>query len=148
MENVTTALKIAAAVVITILIIGIAFTIYNKSKSTTDSAMNQMDNLTTTLNESDFTQYDGATVTGTDVLNVINKYRNDILCVTVDNGRTETEYIYNSTLSAVSTNNIADAKDRSNLNKYINPNASFVGEVIRDEQTGTIIGLKFSIRVR
>lgn len=148
MDNVTKALMIAASTVITILIIGIGFTIYNKSKSSSDAALNQMDNLNTTLAESDFTQYDGTSVTGTDVINIINKYRNEVICVTVNNGRTETEYIYNSSLSAVSTNSIADAKDKSNLNKYINPNATFTGEVIRDAQTNTITGLKFTIRVR
>ena len=100
------AIGIGAAITFTILIIIIGYNVLNKGEETVNVALEQNDNLTTQLIESKYTKYDGATVTGSDVLNCIKSLKGEVICITVNNGKQVTEYLYNSTL----TNDLTEAK--------------------------------------
>lgn len=97
--------------------------------------------------ESEFTMYDATEVTGSQVINVIRKYEQENtekICIEVDNKKSVNDYVYTADLSAKSDKKAVDAKDKSDLTNYINPSSMFLGEVVRDEDTGTIIMVKFT----
>lgn len=141
-ENTSRPLIIAAGIILAMLIIGLAFTIYTVSKDVADEGVNQIANLATTLNESEFTQWEGDTITGSQVVSIIKQFNNEVVCIQVANGNNTTEYIYNSTLTATA-NDVTVATTRSSAS-YITPSAQFYCTVIRDAKTDAIIGLNFT----
>lgn len=147
MDNVLKVILIGAGVIFAMLLVALGYKIFNKGEESVNIALEQTDDFTTQLIESKYTKYDGVTVTGSDVLNCIKSLKGEVICITVNNGKQVTEYLYNSTLTNDLTDNLSDmlkeAKNVSNLNKYINPNAKFEGEIVRDADTDTIIGITF-----
>ena len=98
-----------------------------------DRGYAQLDNTTEAILESEFTIYEASERTGSTVISVVSKYEQEgtKICIEVDNGSgSYTQYCYNKDLST-----------------YINPKAPFIGHVVRDEATGTIIGLQFKNNV-
>lgn len=99
------------------------------------------------LLESEFTKFDATEITGSQVINVIKQYEqtdSEKICIEVDNKKSVNDYVYTADLSAKSDRKAVDAKDKGDLTNYINPSSMFLGEVIRDEDTGTIIMVKFT----
>lgn len=141
-ENTSRPLIIAAGIILAMLIIGLAFTIYTVSKDVADEGVNQIANLATTLNESEFTQWEGDTITGSQVVSIIKQFSNEVCCISVNNGSGVTEYIYKSDLSAPASN-VTVATDKTAPATYITPSAQFYCTVIRDANTDAIIGLSF-----
>lgn len=93
--------------------------------------------------------YDGMSVSGSEVINVVNKFKNDTISVVVVNklgtktyyGYTASEGVTHSTLGGSVKTDIKAAQKIGNAS-YINPNAQFVCTVLRDINN-TIIGIKF-----
>lgn len=142
-------LKTAAVVVLAVALILVAFKVKDSSTKTIDSAIAQNNSFSTELVESKFTQYDGQTVTGSDVINAIKSLKGEVVCVIVNNGKQETQYLYNASLTQDLTDDLSamlkEAKNKQNMNKYINPAATFDGEIIRDSDTDAITGIRFTI---
>ena len=93
--------------------------------------------------------YDGLEVSGSEVVNVINKYKNDEFGVIVETNKSTTNYINNITVDAnnvatLGSSSSASIKDTTNVRNsaYINQNAQFVGEALRDSNNA-IIGIRF-----
>lgn len=157
-ENTSRPLIIAAGLILAMLIIALAFGIYNTSKDTANDAVSQITNLSTTLAESEFTQWEGQTVTGSQVVSLIKQFQTDTCAVVVDNngavagGVTNYGYVLTSgfttttgTLTnARSTSTVAMATDKTNSGAYVTPSASFTCTVIRDANTEAIVGLYFT----
>ena len=115
-----------------------------------DTASQQLDNTTESLLESEFTIYEASERTGSTVISIVSKYEQEgtKICIEVDNGSgSYVPYCYANDLTAKSDNKIVDAKNKSDLTTYINPKAPFLGHVVRDEATGSIIGLQFKNNV-
>lgn len=148
MENATKGLLMAATLIIVILLIGIGFNVANKSESAVDAGLKEIDKMTTQLSENSYTQYDGNEITGAEVKNAIKRFATEKICIKVNNGKQETEYIYNESLTTDLSANVTDmlleANDKGNLSKYINPNAIFLGRIVRDPDTDAIIGITFT----
>ena len=154
-ENTSRPLIIAAGIILAMLIIALAFTIYNVSKDTTDDAVGQISNLNTTLSESEFTQWEGDTVTGAQVVSIIKQFQNETCGIIVENGSgTEANYGGNALASGFTTtvgtlttgnapNTVADATNKAQSTTYITPSAQFYCTVIRDSSTEAIVGLYF-----
>ena len=118
-------------------------------RSNTNSANNvaaEMEQMNESLLETEFTKYDASEVTGSQVINAIKQYEQEKedICIIVNNGRSETEYVKTQDLSSEASAKIKDAKKKSDLSHYISPSAIFLGEVIRDVDTDTIIAIKFT----
>ena len=103
------------------------------------------------MSESEFTMYDGMEVRGSEVVNVLNKYKNDYIGIQVKTKKNTAGdwYIYNvsiasgvATIGTASTNNISDTMNET-LNEYVNPNGSFMGSLVRDAN-GTVAALIFN----
>lgn len=148
MDNIWKWVTIGLGGIVVVSLAILVFNLMNGQEETIKVVDEKSSQFTTQLMESEFTQYDGTTVTGSDVINCIKRMKQEVICITVNNGRQATEYIYSSNLSTDLTGNLTamlkDAKDKSNLDKYINPAARFEGEVIRDASTDTIIGITFT----
>lgn len=148
MDNIWKFVLIALGGIVTIFIAIKIFDVFSEQSDTIDAVSEQSSEFTTQMTESLYTQYDGVTIKGSEVINVIKKMKSDVICIKVNNGKQETEYLYNAALTTDLTGDLTDmlkeARNKQNMNKYINPNASFEGEVIRDPDTDTIIGITFT----
>ncbi len=139
-------LRIIFAIVITCLIIGFVFVIWSTTKETGNSALTQANKLNVAMAESEYTQYDGAFITGSEVYNVIKQHSNDDICIKViTTGGGTTFYICDASLTPIDattqTTNMNNARKKSEAS-YINPNSKFYGSVIKNDND-TIIGVVF-----
>ena len=136
-ESGNSALRIAMGVIITVLVCTMGFGLYMLSKSTTSSAQRQVNKLSNQMAESEYTQYEGVEVTGTEVVNVIKQFqKDDVIIEVVVSGSTQ-DY------GVDQTGTISDATDRTSAN-YINPNSMFLGSIERDPNTDAILKLIFT----
>jgi hypothetical protein len=92
------------------------------------------------------TMYDNTEVSGSEVINVIRKFSDEMIGVKVQTKKNTSSYIYqfndgDGTLKSPSS---LDYKTAQNVtgNNYINPTGRFLGSVVRDAN-GTITGLSF-----
>ena len=96
--------------------------------------------------ESDKTIYDGVTVSGSEVLNVIKKYQGKSFGILVRTNKIETYYgvVFNpdsGALTGQAGKAYTDAINPVN-DHYINPYGNFKGRVVRDANN-VIVGLVF-----
>jgi hypothetical protein len=147
MENSLKGLILAAGVIITCIVIGLGFYIAREARDTAANGAGQISKLNAEFNESDKVMYDGLEVSGSEVVNVINKFKNASISVKVATNKCIISYIYGLTLDGkqLGSKSSADVKDaqKTSNTSYINPNAQFLGEIIRDVNN-TIIGIAFS----
>lgn len=147
MDNSLKGLILAAGTIITCIVIGLGFYIAREARDTASSGAGQISKLNAEFNESDKVMYDGLDVSGSEVINLINKYRDDNISIKVVTKKT-TVY-YGKTLAAsetsISGDSLASVKDaqKATSNTFINQNAQFSGEVLRDSNN-VIIGISFS----
>ncbi len=162
MDNITKALIIIAGLVLTGILIAYALGVFNSAKATGDNTAANMTNQMTQMNESRYTQYDGAILTGEQVRSVINQFESDEIGITVNNKQeTRTTVMgYDSTKTGTAkyikddmakADKLAEAEEAARVRKskdindasYINPSWSFYGIVNRNADTGAIIGISF-----
>ncbi len=150
MDNALKAIMIGVGVVITLAVISIGFLILRQGQDTSKNALNKIDNMNTSLAESDYTLYDGLEVSGSEVLNTIRKFKSEYIAIQVKTGRdaSGTWYIYNATESNGTAQvegeidfDLSDALDPA-TNQYINPNGRFLGSVLRDTN-GSVSAIVF-----
>lgn len=108
------------------------------------------------IENEEFTRYQDADVSGSEVLNLIKRYDggNVGIIITIATGNTSTSTCYCKGLSCsngvasysdgVTLGTVTDAKDVTKPTKYINPTKKFTGEVLKDA-AGNIIGLHFTL---
>lgn len=136
MENSLKGLILAAGTIITCVVISLGFFISREAKDTAANGANQINKLNAEFLESDKTIYEGATVSGSEVINVIKRFAGERLAVCVSTNKSVICYGYNLDMSngnigEKSQSNITNAYSEEN-NAYINPYATFKGKIIRD----------------
>ena len=136
MENSLKGLILAAGTIITCVVISLGFFISREAKNTASNGANQINQLNLEFSESDKIMYDGAKISGSEVLSVIKKFENEKIAVMVKTNKTTTTYGYtinltNGELGGISGNKISEAYNEAG-NEYINPYASFRGSIVRD----------------
>ncbi len=146
MENSLKGLILAAGTIITCIVIGLGFYIAREARDTAAGGAGQISKLNAEFNESDKVMYDGLEVSGSEVINVVNKFKNNNIGIKVSTMKGTTYYIHvlnenDTSLGGVSSASIKDAQKSAN-NTFINPNAQFVGEIYRDINQA-IIGISF-----
>lgn len=147
MDNSLKGLILAAGTIITCIVISLGFYISREARDTAASGAGQISKLNAEFNESDKVMYDGLSVSGSEVVNVVNKFKNGDISIQVNTKKSSTYYvnvlddkqteIIGSSSAAVKT------AQNSQSNTYINPNGQFLGSIIRDVNY-TIIGIIFS----
>ncbi len=146
MENSLKGLMLAAGTIITCLVISLGFFISREAKDTATNGVNQIGGLNAEFAAGDKTIYDGALVSGSEVLNVIKKYSKDTIGVYVKTGKSST--YYNSEFDLTSGDYISDNKNTYDLaldnskDTYINPYGNFMGRVVTDGNN-TVTGIEF-----
>lgn len=146
MENSLKGLILAAGTIITCVVISLGFFIAREAKDTASNGANQINKLNSEFVESDKVIYDGATVSGSEVLNVIKKFQNDKIGIMVKTNKSTTCYGYifdeeTGDISKKSDTEYEVAAD-SDSNMYINPYVNFEGKLIRDSNE-VITGIVF-----
>lgn len=136
-ESGNSALRIAGGVIITVLVITLAFGIYTVAKGTSSSATQQINRLSGQMSESMYTQYEGVQITGSEVINIIKQFDKDDIIVEVVIGTSTADY------GNGSGGTLTDATDRSSSN-YINHNSMFLGSIERDADTDAIKKIIFT----
>ena len=147
MENSLKGLILAAGTIITCVVISLGFFISREAKETAANGANQINKLNSEFVESDKIIYDGATVSGSEVVNVIKKMKRDKIGICVVTNKSTTYYGYEFDKSTGEllkevTGGYEEACISTNV-KYINPYADFRGKVIRDEND-VITGILFT----
>ena len=141
-------LEIIGGILAAAMIMLFAFSRINQAKDTAGKADEIVNSMTNALENDKYTQYDGATVKGNEVLSFIQTSKSDVICVVVKNGTDTTEYIRKlSDLSQAAAGKIADAKNKALVTtKYIDPSVNYDGRVLylNDDPTQTIIGVEFT----
>lgn len=95
MENSMDALKLAVAAIIVAVVIGVAFQYVKKGTNLNNQASSTLDSALAGLSNSDKQMYDGTSMTGSDVIDCINKFKDTDVYVVV-NTRDGVAYIYNN----------------------------------------------------
>lgn len=130
------ALLIAASTIITCIIVGLGFSMAREAKQIGNYVVKELHSYRVAVEEQDYTKYDGVTVYGTDVVNLM-KYivsvKESGICVAVE-GRGES-LIYET------EEDINKAQEIGSV-YYIVPTAEYTGEVKRN-QNDVIVEIRF-----
>jgi hypothetical protein len=147
MDNSLKGLILAAGTIITCIVISLGFYISREARDTAASGAGQISKLNAEFNESDKVMYDGLNVSGSEVVNVINKFKNGDIAIQVNTKKCSTYYvnILDDKQTVINGSSSASVKTAQNSlsSVYINPNAQFQGSIIRDVNN-TIIGIIFA----
>lgn len=130
-------------VAIACLVGGLLFWIYDAGKESVTGSVNDITKTTARVEESKFTQYDGAEITGSQVVSAVTSFKGENIYVSVDNGRAVTYYLWDENFTTENPTKIKELSNKKNLSTYANPSSSFLGEVIRDRDTEAIVGISF-----
>lgn len=146
MENSLKGLMLAAGTIVTCLIISLGFFIAKEAKDSATAGANQISKLNNEFLENDKVIYDATEVSGSEVINVIRKFRNETIGIVVTTKKQTTSYHYavdevTGKLTKTSNNEYKVGKTIT-AGDYINPTARFTGKIIRDSNS-TIVGIKF-----
>ena len=146
MENSLKGLILAAGTIITCVVISLGFFISREAKDTASNGANQINKLNSEFVESDKVIYDGATVSGSEVLNVIKKFSDEKIGILVKTNKSDTYYGYRFSESSGEISNEAGSDYQAALESdgvhYINPYVNFVGKLVRDKND-VITGIIF-----
>ncbi|MBO5245910.1 MAG: hypothetical protein J6B28_01470 [Eubacterium sp.] len=146
MENSLKGLMLAAGIIITCIIISLGFYIAREASDTASSGTGQINELQAEFADTSKTMYENTEVSGSEVINVIRKFSDEMIGVKVQTKKQTSYYIYqfsdvDGSLKGAATLDYTSAQVPTNGN-YINPTGRFLGAVVRDAN-GTITGLSF-----
>ena len=146
MENSLKGLMLAAGIIITCIIISLGFYIAREASDTASSGTGQINELQAEFADTSKTMYENTEVSGSEVINVIRKFSDEMIGVKVQTKKNTSYYIYQFSDADGSLKNVSPLDYKSAQNavsaNYINPTGRFLGSVVRDAN-GTITGLSF-----
>ena len=138
-------LELIAVIAFTLMIIAGVKVGVDSSGTTMNLAVNKMTNMGVSIEESEYTNYDGVVVKGSTVISFIKDQiaQNAEICIEVITPKGTTSYVYtDGTLATKSTALISSALSKKNT-AYINPAGDFLGASTRDA-TDTITIMTFT----
>lgn len=110
-ETISKALLIVGGISLALLLISFVYSAYTSQADNAQLAISKTNEMNNSLMESEYTQYDAVTVSGSEVVNVIKKHAKDELYICVVIGSNTTYYNRDASLNEVSTSAI-DAKKK------------------------------------
>lgn len=155
MENSLKMLMIGAAVAITLAIITAGFYILRQGQGIMKSSSEKVNQISSEIEESEFTIYENQEVSGSEIVNLVRKYREDRIGIYVKTGKATNgtwyinkindvnndDEVYVGTIDSTNGESLSTLLDEEN-DEYVNPNGRFLGRVVRNEND-SIIGLHF-----
>ena len=136
MNNGLKALLIAASTIITCIIVGLGFTMAREARQIGNHVVEEMNRYRITVEEQDYIKYDGVTVYGNDVVNLMKKeLLGDVneLSITVEDGSGTYTYQTAEDVKRV---------QQPESGYYIVPTAEYLGNVVKNRNE-VIVELKF-----
>jgi len=128
MENSLKGLMLAAGAIITCIVVSLGFYMSREAKNAAENGISQISSMTA-VNDAAKEMYDGLSVSGREVITLINKYADDLnagsLVINVKTGSGNSAVTTSYTAAATTQN---DPSVYSNAS-YINPNGIFKGRV-------------------
>lgn len=140
-HSIVEALGIAAAVVLMALVVIFGFRAYQSGQDTGNNALAKMESVNSSIDESEYTQYDGSVVSGSSVYQAIRTNTADTGVVYVVKNVGGTETTYNPADSNYS-DSLANANKKGEAT-YITPSGKFLGSVVRSDTTKQITEVHF-----
>ncbi|WP_068617459.1 ABC transporter permease [Paenibacillus tuaregi] len=156
MNNASTALKVAAGIFLTIALITIVVILFISAQEATKTAQNNFSDIQTELAQASFTVYDDTSISGSQVVNAIRKFKDKgQFGIKVHTGKNKSGVWYGSSL------NVGDASDGSygsvigksdtdagvswdeTSPNYVNPSGKFRAQVVKDS-SNVVRGLIFT----
>jgi hypothetical protein len=122
MDNSLKGLILAAGVIITCVVIGLGFYISREAKNTSNNGANQLSSMNSEYQDMSLSIYDGLSISGREVKEVVKKSATTTFSVIVKTGDGQ-ESKYTS---------ISTALPALGSVGYINPDARFLGEITKD----------------
>lgn len=121
------ALLLAASTIITCIIVGLGFMMAREAKQIGNHVVEGLHQYRTTIEEQDYTKYDGVTVYGNDVVNLMKKElsrgKHDV-DITVESGSVRYTYQTPEDVKKV---------QEAETTHYIVPTAEYVGSIVRNQ---------------
>ena len=132
-------IKNAVGILIVVAICFVAVTIYKKGNASINSSISDYDEIVSQFDNAKLKNYDNSTASGSQIVDLLKTLKEeDGVTIVVSNGYTiqnkepAQEYNYQLIHDTGSTI-LQDVIDKTNVRRYINPNASFTSAVIYDE---------------
>ena len=132
-------IKNAVGILIVVAVCFVAVTIYKKGNASINSSISDYDEIVSQFDNAKLKNYDNSTASGSQIVDLLKTLKEeDSVTIVVSNGyilcnhENAQEYDYAS-IHATDSTVLQDIIDKSNSNRYINPNASFSSNVIYDE---------------
>ena len=132
-------IKNAVGILIVVAICFVAVTIYKKGNASINSSISDYDEIISQFDNAKLKNYDNSTASGSQIVDLLKTLKEeDSVTIFVSNGYTikqkdkPQEYTYES-IHEEESRALKEIEDKMNLNRYINPNASFSSNVIYDD---------------
>lgn len=120
------ALLLAASTIITCIIVGLGFRMAQEAKQIGNHVLEELHRYRTVIEEQDYTKYDGATVYGNDVVNLMKKeFSSGKSSIRIRVKVGNVEYTYQN------PEDVAKVQEWESVH-YIVPVAEYVGHVVRN----------------
>lgn len=150
MDNAQKAIMIGVGLFITIIIIAIVMVITGMGQDLANNATNQLGQMSDQLQKSLTQEYDGTTLSGTQVLAAVKKYLGDSnMAIELHNNASSPTQagglVVSGTNKVTENSTIPQAGDFSNRTKtdtYIVPTAKYYAELLRVNDA--VVGIKFT----
>lgn len=137
MEHITKPLIIAVSVIISALVISIAVFLSDKGATIGNAFGTRIAAINRSITDNDLLQFDSGSVSGSDVLNCIRKYRDTVTIRVTKITDTDSDFTTTYNKEDGPRDNLP-----GNVSSYINPNAYFSGEISRNAN-GVISEINF-----
>lgn len=132
-------IKNAVGILIVVAVCFVAVTIYKKGNASINSSISDYDEIVSQFDNAKLKNYDKSTASGSQIVDLLKTLKEeDGVTIVVSNGYTIKEkkspqtYTY-EIICANDSKVLQEIIDKTNSEKYINPNASFTSNVIYDD---------------
>ncbi|AWP25199.1 MULTISPECIES: ABC transporter permease [Paenibacillus] len=150
-ENPNLALRIAAGIFFTVLLITIVAMLTMSSQDATKQGQSKITTITTQISNTEYNTYNNASMSGSQVLNAVRQYMDqEHFGIQVTTGKGATTF-YGNTFNPNDGTVVGGPKDKNKnistaedpaLDTYVNPSGKYSSRVVRD-QNNVIVGLVF-----
>lgn len=138
MEASKSFIKNAVGILIVVAVCFVAVTIYKKGNASINSSISDYDEIVSQFDNAKLKNYDNSTASGSQIVDLLKtlKEEDGVTIVVsngyvIQNGEKAQEYNY-ELIHAADATVLQDIMDKTNVKRYINPNASFASAVIYD----------------
>lgn len=133
----------AATIIIICVLCAVGFKAAQEGKSATTAGTEQLNAMTSEYSNVDISVYDGNTILGSELVNLIkktidNKDYLSIVVRTLGSSRTDYNYVYDDVTNSLTGEGTKVIEKSKAQTAYINKGSQFMGSVIKDQNNNII----------